>query len=86
MYQHPCLEYFDCVPFPNRHRVPDFSKFFEQDSVSTIQHISRFLTQCEEATTEDALKVILFPLSLSGSAYKWFASLPPITSSTVGHI
>jgi hypothetical protein len=56
--------------------LPDFSKFSSQDNVLTIDHISRFLSQCEEATEEDALRVHLFPLSLSGSAFIWFASLP----------
>lgn len=54
----------------------DFSKFSGQDNVSTIEHISRFLAQCGEAVGEDALRVRLFPLSLSGSAFTWFASLP----------
>jgi hypothetical protein len=80
MYQHPYIEEFDQVPLPNRYRLPDFSKFSGQDNISTIEHISRFLAQCGEAATEDALMVQLFSLSLSGSAFTWFVSLPPANS------
>ena len=53
-----------------------FSKFSGQDNVSTYEHVSRFLAQCGEASAVDALRVRLFPLSLSGSAFTWFSSLP----------
>lgn len=39
--------------------------------MSTIEHVSRFLVQCGEA-----LKIRLFPLSLSGLAFTWFFLLP----------
>jgi hypothetical protein len=41
----------------------------------TIEHISQFLAECREATAEDALRVWLFPLSLSRSPFTWFKSL-----------
>lgn len=72
-YQRPYLDWFDLVALPPRYRIPDFSKFFGHDDVSTVEHIGRFLAQCGEA----ALKVRFFPWSLSGSAFSWFASLPP---------
>jgi hypothetical protein len=56
--------------------VPDFTKFSKQDNVTTIKHISKFLVQCGEASGNDALKIRLFPSSLSGSAFTWFSSLP----------
>jgi hypothetical protein len=40
MYQHPYPEAFDRVPLPNRYRLPNFSKFSGEDSISTIEHIS----------------------------------------------
>ncbi len=61
---------------PSRYKVPDFSKFSGQDNISTYEHVSRFLAQCGEASAIDALRVKLFPLSLSGSAFTWFSSLP----------
>nr|AAN64467.1 putative gag-pol polyprotein [Oryza sativa Japonica Group]ABF97062.1 retrotransposon protein, putative, unclassified [Oryza sativa Japonica Group] len=74
--QQPYPEWFERVPLPNRFKVPDFSKFSGQDGVSTYEHISRLLAQCGEASAVDALKVRLFRLSLSGSAFTWFSSLP----------
>ena len=76
LYRHPYPEWFERVPLPNRYKVPDFSKFSGQDNVSTYEHVSRFLAQCGEASAVDALRVRLFPLSLSGSAFTWFSSLP----------
>nr|ABA97980.1 retrotransposon protein, putative, unclassified [Oryza sativa Japonica Group] len=76
LYRQPYPEWFERVPLPNRFKVPDFSKFSGQDGVSTYEHISRFLAQCGEASAIDALKVRLFRLSLSGSAFTWFSSLP----------
>nr|AAR06334.1 hypothetical protein [Oryza sativa Japonica Group] len=76
LYRQPYPEWFERVPLPNRFKVPDFSKFSGQDGVSTYEHISRFLAQYGEASAVDALKVRLFKLSLSGSAFTWFSSLP----------
>nr|AAM74265.1 Putative retroelement [Oryza sativa Japonica Group]AAP53658.1 retrotransposon protein, putative, unclassified [Oryza sativa Japonica Group] len=76
LYRQPYPEWFERVPLPNRFKVPDFSKFSGQEGVSTYEHISRFLAQCHEASAVDALKVRLFRLSLSGSAFTWFSSLP----------
>lgn len=41
-----------------------------------IEHVGQFLAQCGEAACEEALRVRFFPLSLSGSAFTWLASLP----------
>ncbi len=64
LHRHPNPECFERVPLPNRYNV------------STYEHVSRFLAQCGEALSIDALRVRLFPLSLSGSAFTWFTSLP----------
>lgn len=76
VYRHPYPEEFDRVPLPGRYKIPDFSKFSRQDNVSTYEHVSRFLAQCGEASAIEALRVRFFPLSLSGSAFTWFSSLP----------
>jgi hypothetical protein len=34
---------YDLLPFPNRYKVPDFTKFLGQDETSTIEHINRFI-------------------------------------------
>ena len=76
MYRKPYPEAYDRIPMPARYKVPDFTKFSGQDNTSTVEHISRFLVQCGEAAVEDALKIRLFRLSLSGSVFAWFSSLP----------
>jgi len=41
-----------------------------------MEHISQYLAQLGEIADESTLKVRFFPLSLSGPAFSWFASLP----------
>ena len=41
-----------------------------------MEHINRFIIQCGEVAQQDALKVRLFSMSLSGSAFTWFTTLP----------
>ncbi len=76
LYWHSNPEWFERVQLPNRYKVPDFSNFSGQDNVSTYEHVRRFLAQCGAASAVDALRVRLFPLSLSGSIFTWFSSLP----------
>ena len=77
MYHKPYPEAYDQIALPSRYRVLDFTKFSGQDNMTTVEHISRYLIQCEDASAVDALRIRLFPLSLSGSAFAWFTSLPP---------
>ena len=64
------------MPLPYKYKLPDFTKFFGQGEVSTVEHINRFIIQSGEAAQQDALKVYLFSMSLSGSAFTWFTMLP----------
>ena len=41
-----------------------------------MEHVNRFIMQCGEAAHNDALKVRLFSMSLSGSAFTWYITLP----------
>jgi hypothetical protein len=41
-----------------------------------MEHISQYLAQLGELSDEPAFIVWFFPLSLSGPAFSWFASLP----------
>jgi hypothetical protein len=66
---------YNLIPLPNRYKVPDFTKFSEQDDTSTMEHVNRCIIQCGEAG--DELGVRLFSSSLSGSAFTWSISLPP---------
>ena len=60
---------YDQLPLPHKYKLPDFIKFSRQGEVSTVQHINRFIIQCGEAAQNDTLKVCLFSMSLSGSAF-----------------
>ena len=73
-YQYP--EWYDLVTLPTNCRLPEFAKFTGQDSTSTIEHVSQYLTQLSEALVEEAHQVCFFSLSLSGPAFTWFSSLP----------
>ena len=48
MYHKPYPEAYDQIALPHRYRVLDFTKFSRQNSMSTVEHISRFLIQCGE--------------------------------------
>ena len=62
-------EWYDLVAVPTNYKLLEFAKFTSQDSTSTIEHVSRYLTQLGEASVEDAHRVHFFSLSLSGPAF-----------------
>ena len=76
MYRTPYPAVYDQLPLPHKYKLPDFTKFSGQGEVSTVEHINKFIMQCREAAQNDALKVRLFSMSLSGSAFTWFTTLP----------
>ena len=67
---------YNLIPLPHKYKMPDFTKFSGQGEVSTMEHINRFLLQLGEAGNYDAIRVCLFSLYLSGSAFAWFTTLP----------
>jgi hypothetical protein len=77
VYQKSYLDYYDQLPYPRGYRVPKFSKFSGEDGKTTLEHIGQFILQCGEASANDALKLRIFSLSLSGTAFTWFTSLAP---------
>jgi hypothetical protein len=77
VYQKPYLYYYDQLPYPRSYRVPEFSMFSGEDGKTTLEHVGQFLLQCGEASANDALKLRMFPLSLSGTAIIWFTSIAP---------
>ena len=76
LYKTPYPLAYDQIPLPYKYKMPDFTKFSGQVEVSTMEHINRFLLQLGKAANQDALRVWLFSLSLSGSAFAWFTTLP----------
>jgi hypothetical protein len=77
VYQKPYPDYYDQLPYPRGYRVPEFSKFSGDDGKITLKHVGQFILQCGEASANDALKLRMFPLSLSSTAFTWFTSLAP---------
>jgi hypothetical protein len=77
VYTPPFPEWYHRVALPHRGEPPaDFTKLSGQDDTSTVEHIDRYLMQLGEASADEAFRIRYFPLSLIGSAFTWFASLP----------
>ena len=49
-YRTPYPPAYDLIPLPHRYKVPDFTKFSRQDDTSTMEHVNRFIIQCELVT------------------------------------
>jgi hypothetical protein len=82
-YMPPFPEWYYRVIVPPRVKPPtEFTKFSRQDDTSTVEHIARYLMQLGEASADEAFRVRHFPLSLTGSAFQWFTSLPPQSVGT----
>jgi hypothetical protein len=75
VYQKSYPDYYDQLPYPRGYRVLEFSKFSGDDGKTTLEHVDQFILQCGKASANDALKLRMFPLSLSGTAFTWFTSL-----------
>jgi hypothetical protein len=75
-YQKLYPEYFDMIPYPQGIRVPDLAKFTGDDAKTTYEHVSHFLAQVNDVTFTDIHKIRMFLLSLMGTAFNWFTSLP----------
>ena len=77
LYQKPYPAEFDFTPFPAGWCIPEFTKFNGDDSHTTWEHVSQYVLQLGEVGFNDALRVRLFSLSLTGMAFSWFSSLAP---------
>jgi hypothetical protein len=76
-YQRPYDSQFDRLPYPQGTRIPEFAKFSGDQGKSTREHIDQFLAQLGELADTEAFHVRLFLLSLTGTAFTWYATLPP---------
>lgn len=85
-YRKPDPPHFDMYSYHNGWRVPEFVKFNGDDGRTTREHVSQYLAQLGEANTFDALKVCFFSLSLTGTTFSWFSSLPPNSIFTWGQL
>jgi hypothetical protein len=69
--------HFDLVPYPLDWHTPDFVKFNGEDNRTTWEDVSQYLAQLGEVGSVGVLKVRLFYLSLTSTAFSWFSSLSP---------
>jgi hypothetical protein len=76
-YQKPYNHRFDTVPYPQGARIPEFSKFSGENGRSAHEHIGQFLAHLGELADGEAFRVRLFSLSLTSTAFAWYAALPP---------
>jgi hypothetical protein len=76
-YRKPYDSQFDHHPYPQRTRIPEFAKFSGDQGKSTREHIGQFLAQLGELADTEAFRVRLFSLSLTGTAFAWYTTLPP---------
>jgi len=77
LYQKSYPPEFDFVSYPAGWCVPEFLKFNGEDSRTTWEHVSKYVLQLGETGLNDALRVRLFSLSLTGTTFSWFSSLAP---------
>jgi hypothetical protein len=77
VYQKLYPKYYDQLPYRRGYRVPEFSKFSGEDDKTTLELVDQFILQCGDASANDALKLRVFPLSISVTAFIWFTSLAP---------
>ena len=76
-YRKPYDSRFDHHPYPQGTRIPDFSKFSGESGKNTHEHISQFIAHLGELADGEAYHVRLFSLSLTDTAFAWYAALPP---------
>jgi hypothetical protein len=76
-YRRPYNSQFDRLPYPQGTRIHEFAKFSGDQGKSTREHIDQFLAQLGELADTETFCVRLFSLSLTGTAFTWYATLPP---------
>jgi len=52
-------------------------KFSGDDNRAPWEHIDQYILQLGEACFHEALRILLFSLSLTGTVFSWFSSLAP---------
>jgi hypothetical protein len=81
-YSKPYPASFDMIPLPPKYRVPDFTKFNGSDGASSIEHVSRYVSQLGMLAVSDQMRVRFFSQSLTGPAFAWYTSLAPDSIQT----
>jgi hypothetical protein len=85
-YRKPYDSRFDHHPYPQGTRIPEFAKNSGDQGKNTREHIGQFLAQLGELADTEAFRVRLFSLSLTGTVFAWYATLPPNSISSWGDL
>ncbi|KAM1220011.1 hypothetical protein ACFX2G_048013 [Malus domestica] len=73
---HPYPAYVEKFEYPKGFKIPNFSLFAGELSLSLLEHMARFTAQCGDVNS-DFHKLRLFNFSLTGLAFAWYINLPP---------
>ncbi|KAM1833647.1 hypothetical protein ACFX13_023442 [Malus domestica] len=73
---HPYPAYVEKFEYPKGFKIPDFSLSAGESSLSSLEHVARFTTQCEDVNN-DFHKLRLFNFLLTGLAFAWYINLLP---------
>jgi hypothetical protein len=76
-YRKPYDSRFDHHPYPQGTRIPKFAKFSGDQGKKHARTHKPVLAQLGELADTEAFHVRLFSLSLTGTAFAWYTTLPP---------
>jgi hypothetical protein len=62
---------------PSGYKIPKFTKFACDTSESTVENITRYLTETGDLANDENLRLKYFPNSLTKNAFTWFTTLTP---------
>ena len=62
---------------PSGYKIPKFTKFVGDTSESTVEHITRYLTEAGDLANDVNLRLKYFPNSLTKNAFTCFTTLTP---------
>ncbi|KAM0963785.1 hypothetical protein ACFX2A_023230 [Malus domestica] len=73
---HPYPAYVEQFEYLRGFKIPNFSLFTRESSLSSLEHVARFTAQCGDVNS-DFHKLRLFNFLLTSSAFAWYINLPP---------
>lgn len=72
----PLSEYVLQTELPKGWKVPKFTKFSNDTSESTIEHIAKYLTEVGDIANNGNLRMKYIPRTLTNNPFTWFTTLP----------
>ncbi|XP_058733205.1 uncharacterized protein LOC131604806 [Vicia villosa] len=85
-YTSPLADFILQTELPRGCKIPKFTKFSEDTSESTVEHIARYLTEAGDLENSENLRIKYFPGSLTKNAFTWFTMLPPNSIDAWPHL